>query len=308
MLFLFVLMFVAFALLSEKGMFLKVKNLMQIVNAMPLSILLTTGITLLMISGKLDFSTGANGTLCAIILAYILRAGLPLAPSIIIALLIGVLVGFINAVLVNELRMAPFIATLATSSVATGFVYFIANKNTINLTNKTLIALGKNMVFWGYVPISALFALAFMIIAGIVLHKTRFGRKIYLIGGNAQASTLSGINAKLMSYVLFMICGLFSGMAGVMFVARQQSANMLGITGARYQGITAAVLGGIAFGGGSGGMAGAFVGLLILNTFSNGLSVMGVNPYVTNISTGLLLILALVMDYFQKKQSMKVIA
>ncbi|MDR0491443.1 MAG: ribose ABC transporter permease, partial [Oscillospiraceae bacterium] len=83
---------------------------------------------------------------------------------------------------------------------------------------------------------------------------------------------------------------------------------MLGITGARYQGITAAVLGGIAFGGGSGGMAGAFVGLLILNTFSNGLSVMGVNPYVTNISTGLLLILALVMDYFQKKQSMKVIA
>jgi ribose/xylose/arabinose/galactoside ABC-type transport system permease subunit len=307
MLFLFVVMFVVFSLLSN-GLFIKTKNLMQIVNAMPLSIFLTTGITMLMISGRLDFSTGANGTLCSIVISYILRAGLPLVPSVFIALVVGVLIGFINAVLVNELRMAAFIATLATSYVATGLVYLIANKNTIDLLNPTLKALGKNMIFGGYVPISALFALGFMIIAGIILHRTRFGRKIYLIGGNPQAATLSGINAKMMSYALFMICGLFSGMAGIMFVARQSSANMLGITGARYQGITAAVLGGIAFGGGSGGMAGAFVGLLVLNTFSNGLNVVGLNPYMTNIATGLLLILALALDYFQKKQSMKVIA
>ena len=315
MILLLVMMLLVFAILSTpnksfleifKGssLILKPKNLANIINSMPLSVFLTTGITLLMISGKLDLSTGANGTLCAMLIAYLLRSGMPLVPAVLVTLGVGLFMGFINGTLVNGLNVAPFIATLATSTVATGLVYFIADKKTIDITNPFLKWYGSHMLF-GYIPVSAVVAFGFMIIAGIVLHRTSFGRKIYLVGGNPQAAMLSGINPKKMSYLLFMICGLASALAGISFAARQQSANMQGITQARFQGITAAVLGGIAFGGGSGGMAGAFVGLLVLSTFSNGLTVIGLNPYLQNVATGLLLIFALILDFIQKQQSLK---
>jgi len=312
-----IILFVVFAILSAKNYsiaevlagkstFQNPKNLINIINALPISIFLTTGITLLMISGKLDLSTGANGTLCAMVVAYFLRGSMPLIPALLIAMVVGSLIGLINAALVNELRVAPFIGTLATSSIATGLVYFIANKKTIDVVHPIMKYYGKQMLF-GYVPVSALIAGVLMVIAGVVLHKTNFGRKIYLVGGNPQAAMLSGINPKKISYILFILCGLFSAFAGITFAARQQTANMQGISAARFQGITAAVLGGIAFGGGTGGMAGAFVGLVILNMFSNGLTVIGLSPYLQSVATGLLLIFALTLDFLQKKQSEKVL-
>lgn len=306
MLLLFAILFVLFAVLSE-GISLKPKNLVNIISSMAISAFLTTGVAVLMISGRLDLSTGANGTLCGMFLAFLLRGGLPLAAALPCALLVGVFIGFVNAAMVNELRIAPFIATLATSSIATGFVYLIANKKSIDVVDPVLKLYGKYMIF-GYIPVSALLAFTMMIIFGIILHKTKFGRQIYLVGGNQQASMLSGINPKKMSYKLFMICGLFASIAGITLVSRMQAANIQGLVAQRFQGITAAVLGGISFGGGAGGMGGAFVGLLVLNTFNNGMTVVGVSPYWQNVASGLLLIFALTLDSLQKKQSMKTVA
>jgi len=306
MILLFILLFVLFAILSN-GLILNPMNIVNILNSMALTTFLTTGVAMLMISGDLDLSTGANGTLCGMFLAYALQHGMALVPALIITLVIGSLIGLLNGALTNGLKMPSFIATLATSSVATGLVYWIANKKMIDVTNPFLKSYGKDMLFT-YIPLSALVAFVLMVIAGIALHKSSYGRKIYLVGGNKQAAMLSGINPKKISYSLFILCGFFSSVAGITFVSRMQSANMQGIIAARFQGITAAVLGGISFGGGSGGMAGAFVGLLVLNTFSNGMTVMGVSPYWQNAATGVLLILALTLDFFQSKQSMKVVA
>lgn len=306
MLLMFALLLVVFAVLSD-GTSIKTRNLMNILSSMAISAFLTTGVAMLMISGRLDLSTGANGTLCGMFLAYILRAGMPLVPALVVVLGVGALIGFVNAAMVNELKIAPFIATLASSSVATGFVYLIANKKSIDIVNPVLKAFGKHMIF-GYIPVSSLVAFSLMVIVGIILHKTQFGRQIYLVGGNAQAAMLSGVNPRRMSYALFVICGLFSSAAGITFVSRMQAANIQGLVAQRFQGITAAVLGGISFGGGTGGMAGAFVGLLVLNTFSNGMTVMGVSPYWQNVASGLLLIFALTLDFLQKRQSMKTVA
>ena len=303
---LFIVLLVAFAFLSG-GVSLKTRNLVNILNSMALSAFLTEGVALLMISGRLDLSTGANGTLCGLFLAFVLRAGMPLLPAILITLCIGVVIGILNAILVNEVQMAPFIATLATSLIATGFVYLIANKKTIDIVNTTIKAYGKHMIF-GYIPVSALLAFSLMAIIGIILHKTQFGRQIYIVGGNPQAAMLAGVNPKKMSYILFAVCGFFSSIAGITFVARMQSANMQGLSAQRFQGITAAVLGGISFGGGSGGMGSAFVGLLVLTTFSTGMTVMGVSPYWQNVASGLLLIFALTLDYLQKQQALKTVA
>ena len=305
MIMIFVIMLAVFSIMT-KGAMLNPRNLLNILSAMAVSAFLTTGISMLMISGRLDLSTGANGTLCGMLIAYLLRGGMAFLPALIVSLALGAIVGLANAALVNELNMAPFIATLATSSVATGLVYLIANKKTIDIFDPVMQNYGSYMLF-NYIPVSILFAFAFMIIIGVILHKTTFGRQIYLVGGNAQASMLSGINPKKMSYILFMVCGVFSSAAGITLTARTHTATIQGLVLQRFQGITAAVLGGISFGGGAGGMAGAFVGLLVLNTFSNGLVVIGMSPYLQNVATGLLLIVALALDFFQQKQSQKVV-
>ena len=306
MLLLFVIFATIFSVLS-KGAFLNPFNLMNILNAMAISAFLTEGLSLLMISGRLDLSTGANGTLCGMFLAATLRAGLPLVPALIFTLLLGALIGFINAVIVNEMNVAPFIGTLATSSIVTGFVYLIANNKSIDIMDKFLRGYGKTMLF-KYVPVAALFAFVLMVIIGVILHQTKFGRKIYLVGGNPQAAMLAGINPKRMSYILFTNCGLFSALAGITLVSRLQAATIQGLVSQRFQGITAAVLGGISIGGGSGGMAGAFFGLLVLNTFNNGMTVIAINPYWQNVASGLLLVFALTLDYFYKKQKLKTVA
>ena len=318
MIFLFILQIIVFAILSTpnnsiaeifsgNSRFLNPKNLVQVINQLPIAMFLTTGITLLMISGKLDLSTGANGTLCAMVVAALLRDGMPLVPTLLIAIFLGVFVGFVNAVLVNELRVAPFVATIATTYIAQGVTHVIADKLAILIDNPYIRFYGTETL-GGVMPVTALVSIVFMIITGIVLHQTRLGRRIYLVGGNPQAAMLSGVNPKKTSYVLFMVCGLFSAFAGITYAARQMSGNMSGISAARYQGITAAVLGGIAFGGGSGGMAGAFVGLLVLNTFTNGLTTIGTSVYFNQIATGLLLIFALTLDFIQQKQAEKVVA
>jgi len=303
---LFIIILTIFSIASN-GLMLDRRNLMNIINMMAVSAFLAAGVAVLMISGRLDLSTGANGTLCGIFLAYILRAGMPLVPSLILTLILGLFVGYINGVLVNELNMAPFIATLATSSIATGFVIMIGQRRIIPVLHPFLMGYGSHMLF-GYVPVSALFAFALMAILGIILHKTKFGRQIYIVGGNPQAAKLSGINPKKMSYVLFMICGLFASIAGITLVSRLQSANMQGLVAQRFQGIIAAVLGGISFGGGTGGMGGTFIGLLVLNTFTNGMTVTGIGAYWQHVASGALLIFALTLEYFQGKQSQKVLA
>jgi len=311
MLLLFFVILVIFAILSE-GRSLDPRNLMNILNMMAVSAFLTQGVALLMISGKLDLSTGANGTLCGMFLAFVLREGVPLFPAILLALLVGAIFGLVNAALVNELNMAPFIATLATSLIGTGFVIMIAQNRIIHIRDTTMHWFGSHMLF-GFgnfpgIPVSALLAFLLMAVIGVLLHMTKFGRQIYLVGGNPQASMLCGINPKKMSYILFVICGLFSSAAGITLVARLQSANMQGLVAQRFQGITAAVLGGIVLGGGTGGMLGAFVGLLVLNTFSNGMTVMGAGPGWHHIASGGLLVFALTLEFFQKKQAEKTVA
>jgi ribose/xylose/arabinose/galactoside ABC-type transport system permease subunit len=241
------------------------------------------------------------------LLAYMLRAGVPLVPALAATILLGIALGLINAAIVNSMNIAPFIATLATSSVMTGFIYLIANKRAIDVVNPVLQAYGKHLIF-GYIPVSALFAFIAMIIIGVILHKTKFGRQIYLVGGNPEAAMLSGINPKKMSYILFAICGMFASIAGITLISRLQAANITGIVGARFQGITAAVLGGISFGGGTGNMGGAFVGLLVLSTFSNGMTIIGISPQWQNVASGLLLIFALLLDYFHIMQRNKSVA
>jgi len=148
----------------------------------------------------------------------------------------------------------------------------------------------------------------FFIVFGLLMSKSAFGMKVTLMGGNPVAATLAGINAAGITTTLFIMSAVMGGIAGVFNCARLSQGALTALTTNQFTGLTAAILGGISFGGGVGNMAGAFVGLLILNTFQVGMSLIGVNPFWVNVFTGLLLLLALALDFISMQRKSKALA
>ena len=148
----------------------------------------------------------------------------------------------------------------------------------------------------------------FFIFFGILMSKTAFGMKVTLMGGSPVAATLAGINAQGLTILLFVISAVMGGIGGVFNCARLSQGALTALSTNQFTGLTAAILGGISFGGGVGGMGGAFVGLLILNTFQIGMSFVGVNPFWVNVFSGVLLLLALAVDFISMQRKSKALA
>jgi ribose/xylose/arabinose/galactoside ABC-type transport system permease subunit len=191
---------------------------------------------------------------------------------------------------------------MATGLLAQGVGYILDGGKAIAIRSDAFNAIGTKSIFDGYLPISVVIAVAFFVIYGLLMNKTKFGQSVYLVGGNPTASYLSGINPKKISYILFLNSSLTGGLAGLMYASRMKSATQSGITNSSFAGMTAAILGGISFGGGSGGMGGAFLGLIILNAFNNGISGVGIPPFWQQVASGVLLLVALTFDYLSLRQ------
>jgi ribose transport system permease protein len=220
--------------------------------------------------------------------------------AFIITFAIALCVGAINAVLVNVFMLQPFIATLAMSSVCTGTAYILSEGRAVLLSNKSLIWLGAGRIL--DIPISVIILIVFFIIFEFILARTIFGRSIYMIGGNEVASKLAGLNPKKITTILYLISAGIACLAGVLITARMHSATPGAGSGAEFDAITAAVLGGVSFVGGRGNMIGCFIGLILIQCFANGLTSIGVNSFWQVVAKGLLLIVALMFDYVRRKR------
>ncbi len=288
------------------GTFLKIGNIKTILNAIVIVTFLAIGEGYLIIYGNIDLSVGTVGTLSGCVMGVVMTNwGLPWYLGFLSAFSTGMLCGFLNAVMVNQLKFQPFIATLAMKSIAESLAYVITKGMRIPLENDVVTFIGTKKILGGLLPINVFIALLFILVYGIILSRSKFGRIIYLCGGNKKAAQLTGINPKKTSYILFINAGFLSALASTIYSARLKYATPTGISNQQFSGITAAILGGIAFGGGSGGMFGCFLGLLVLNTFNNGMTCIGVNTYVQTIFSGLLLIVALMLDYVSQHSQAK---
>lgn len=291
------------------GRFLRPLNIRNILNAMVIVSFLVIGEGLLIIYGNIDLSCGNVGTMCAIVMALVLlNENIPWFAALLISFIVGIIAGLLNATLIVKLNFQPFIATLAMASVAEGLSYVFGNASSIAVENSIITFLGTYRFFNDLIPFSVIISLAFMLIYGIILSRTKFGRMIYLCGGNREAARLTGINPKKICYILFANMGFLSALSGSLLAARMKSATVNGITSNQFSGITAAILGGISFGGGAGGMLGAFFGLLLLNCFNNGMTIMGIDPFWQTVASGILLLVALIFDYISVSRAAKRLA
>jgi ribose/xylose/arabinose/galactoside ABC-type transport system permease subunit len=306
-----IIMFTIWAELQGRGNhFFKATTMRNKLNSLVVSSFLAIGAGSLLISGHIDLSQSAVGAFGGIMLAAaVSRWHLPWFVGILVSLLLCAGFGALNGMLVNKYHFPSFIGTLAMASMAKGLMFLFSSignnglATNIAFQNEAIGFIGMGRI--GQIPFGVIVMLIFFLAYGLLISKAKFGMKVSLIGGNPVAAHLAGINSNVISYLLFINCAVLGGVAGIFNTARLGQGALVALQTSQFTGITAAILGGISFGGGAGGMGGAFIGLLILNTFQIGLGVVGVNPDWVNIFTGVLLLIALCVDFIAQKRANK---
>ena len=295
----------------SKGQMIMPINIRNILNNLVLLGLIGIGACFLMLYGELDISAGAIGSFAGCICALLaMRMGIPSAIAAIIAILVGCVAGLCNALMINILRFPPFIATMSMSYILQGAGYMIATSQGISIKKLAFLNfIGDTKFFNGLVPVMIIITILFLVVYGIILSKTPFGRTIYLCGGNRRAARLCGLNPKKLSYTLYINSAFLASVAGIIYISRVKTALPTALTSFQFTGVTAAILGGVAFGGGSGNMVGCTLGMLILAIFNNGVSTVGFNANYTKVFNGLLLIIGLALDAIAaRRNARKVVA
>ena len=274
-------------------------NLMNIVLQCSYTIVAGLGLSFLMISGGMDLSVGYQMSLMSVVIGILLKdVGMPPFFVILIALVMGCLMGLLNGILVVKLQVVPLIITLATSYAFEGLSYLISNSASWLRLPGSYTWIGQGYV--GPVPVAVIIMLVLTALAWFVLSRTYFGRYVYGVGGNAEAMKLAGINVDRLRIFLYVLSSFFVALATVMMVARSGSASStLGI-GTEFTCLTAGILGGISIAGGRGSVVGMIIGILILQVLGNGMQLMGLGVYPQYIVKGVVLVAAVGFDSYQR--------
>lgn len=285
------------------GKFFTSKNIINILIASAIVGLVTIGESFLLISGQVDLSPGSVAAFSGVLVALLLSNGINLWIAMILVVAVGMLIGVFNSMLVTKLKFEPFIGTLATMSIFRGFAFILCGGKAIFVTNATFLKIGVGRIFG--IPIPVIIFFVMFIIFGLVSAKTRFGRSVYMVGGNANAARLAGINAFWLRTRLYMLTSGFAALGGIILAARMSSGQPSASVGLEFDAVTAAVLGGIAMSGGVGTLTGSLIGLFILQGFNNGLMMLNVQSFWQTVAQGILLIAALSFDFYRNRQREK---
>lgn len=252
------------------------------------------GQTFALIIGGFDISVGATMGLASVVSALLMKSGYDVAPAVILAVLSTSLVGLVNGIGIAIFRVTPFVMTLGMLTAIGGLANQLANGGTVTGLPRALSMLGRSN--WAIIPSAAAIALIVLALSWLVLQRTRAGLYIYSIGGSRETSKVAGIPVAAYEMLAYVICSTLAGLAGVMLTARIAVAQ--GSLGQGYDllSIATAVIGGVAIGGGSGRLAGVVLGVIFITVLTTGLDIAGVNPFVQQIITGTVLVLAVIIS------------
>jgi len=294
-----IIVIIAFYRILNKN-FLSSNSIMALLTSTSVTGILAIGLAFLFVSGQIDLSSGGIGCVGGLLLAFMIGLGLPWPAALFISIVFGMLAGLLTAFLVNVLNISAFIATLAMTTIYQGVAQQVSNSQTMPLKNPAYWKLGAS-IGNSPIPLPFLIMTVLFIIYGIILAKSKFGRNLYVCGGNPNAARLAGLNPKKMHTILFVNNGAIAALAGCLLAAKMRSANFTSVLGTEFDAITAVVLGGVAFTGGKGTMAGAYAGLMLMCVFRNGLIGLRLPTAWQIIAQGLILIIALSVDFLRER-------
>jgi ribose transport system permease protein len=288
-----VVIFIAMSILSPY--FLSVRNLLNIISQVADIGVMAVGEALVILIGGIDLSVGSTLAVSMMTMAWLFKIqGWPFTGALIVGLLVGALVGLLNGLLATYARIQPFVATLATMSAGAGLALFITDGNPVTDFPDWFLTLTSAHVLG--LPLEGIILIAVYLIAAFWLNFRPSGRALYAVGGNEEVARLSGINVRALKVRVYVIAGLLAAVAGLLVTSRLDSAAPTAGTADLLNVIAVVVIGGASLAGGSGGMLGTFVGLLIIGTLNNGMSLLNVSPNLQPVVIGIAIIIAVLLD------------
>lgn len=285
-----------------RSTFLTQKNIFNILRQNSTNLFLATGMTMVIILGGIELSVGSVIALSGCVAAgCVVNLGLPEIVGFAAALLVGAVVGVFNGFVISMTDIPPFIVTLASMNITKGIALVLTGGAPIRCMTDAFKFPGAGYV--GPVPTPVILMLIVFIIAALIINRTKLGRHMYAVGGNAQAAQFSGINVKKVKFIIYTYTGIMAGLAGIVTASRLYSGQPTSGDGAEMDAIAAVVVGGTSMSGGSGRIGGTLIGVLIIGVLNNGLNLMGVDSNWQYIVKGLVILLAVYVDWIRNRKA-----
>jgi ribose transport system permease protein len=289
----FVIIFVCLSLASPY--FFSGTNLFDILRQSTFVLVVALGSTLVIMTAGIDLSVGAVLGLSAGVTSWLLLHGLPTVPAVLGGLACGAVCGVINGLIITQLEVTDFVATLATMSMFRGVLFLMTmGVPFARFARPSFSFLGRGMV--GPVPVPVIIVVVLFFVLSYLLRQTRFGRHLLAVGSNSEAAYLSGVQVKLTKVWVYTIAGVCSGLAGILLSSRLSSVPPDLGTGYELQAIAAVVIGGTGLFGGTGSLLGTVVGAVMIGMIANGLILLNVNPFYQYIINGALIVMAVSLN------------
>lgn len=294
--------------------FLSAFNIFNVLRQISFIGILAVGMTFVILTAGIDLSVGSLLAFASIVCASVAKGsrslleggvtdpgGARVLLAALAAILVGLIIGLLQGSLVARAGIPAFIVTLGGLGAWRGATLLWSDGQPISSFSNDFKFWGQGLI--GPLPVPVIFFLAMVIIGQVVLKYTRYGRWIYALGGNPEASRLSGLNVKLLTTSVYVISGFCAGLAGFLLTSRLNSAEQVAGQGYELQAIAAVVIGGTSLFGGQGGMVGTLIGAMLIGVLNNGLVILNVSPYYQQIVIGAIIVLSVYIDQLAKQRS-----
>jgi ribose/xylose/arabinose/galactoside ABC-type transport system permease subunit len=279
--------------------FLSLENLSNLGRQTAIIAIISIGMTFVIITKGIDLSVGSIVGLTSVVSAKLLVSGMPISLTIILTLLIGAFVGWINSVIVYDAKITPFIATLGTMTILRGATMVTSDGRLISNVPKSVTNIAES-TFLG-IPYLLLILLIIAVIATIIIKYTVFGRNLFAIGSSEESARLSGVNVRVTTYGAYIASGMLAAVAGFLLTSRLASGIPTAGSGYELDAIASSVIGGASLFGAQGSIVGTVIGSLIMSTLRNAGNLLGIEPFWLQIAVGALLVFVVFFDQIQKR-------
>lgn len=290
---------IGFFFAMRPDVFLTFTNVKNILFQVSILAIIAGAQTVVMVVGDFDLSVGATSSLAGAVAASLILAGVPMWVAILVALVVGLLIGLVNGLLIAYLNLSAFVATLATMTSVVGLAYLVTEGTTLFSLPPEFDNLGQGKLF--NIPLPVYIAVVISLIIWAVLRFTTIGRSWHAIGGSVEVSRLSGVNVRRARLLAFAVAGLVSAIGGVLLAARLGSASAVQGSDNMMFGVAAVFLGMTVIRSGAANLGGTMVGVGIIGVMSNGLNILGVNAYIQQVVTGIIIIAAVTLSSFKTR-------
>ncbi len=280
--------------------FLRVDNLITILRQSSILLILSLGLTGVVLTGGIDLSVSAIAAFVGCTIAQLLKSGMSIPLVVVIGLTIGGLIGILNGLLIGKLKMPPFVATYGMMMVVNGFSLIMMQGSIIYGLPESFTWFGVG--YLGFMPIPVILAFLTAVIFIILFRKTTFGAELYILGANETAAKYSAIPVDKRLITIYGISGLTAGLAGLILTARLDAAEVAMSEAFGLQTVAAVVIGGTSLLGGEGGAFGTVIGALILTIVVNIMNLTGISSFIQPIVIGSVIITTVFIDVMTKQR------